>query len=122
MLCRLNDLKASGENSCVTVNSREGGRINVFEERSLNDVLLDASLCAMSMKNIHSLYPPEFTTEVFLKSRTLTHYVNQLSESWGHRSFGRFGSPDRSFVLSSILLAVVSHADFPTITIPNQYP
>jgi hypothetical protein len=30
LLCRLNDLKASGENSCVTVNSREGGRINVF--------------------------------------------------------------------------------------------
>jgi hypothetical protein len=52
MLCRLNDLKASGENSCVTVNSREGERINVFEERSLNDGLVDASLCTMSTRNI----------------------------------------------------------------------
>jgi hypothetical protein len=59
MLCRLNDLKASGENSCVTVNSREGGRINVLEGRSLNDSLLDASLFTMSMKNIRCLYPPE---------------------------------------------------------------
>jgi hypothetical protein len=37
MACRLNELKPSGGNSCVTVNSREGGRINVFGERSLND-------------------------------------------------------------------------------------
>jgi hypothetical protein len=44
MLCRLNDLTTSGGNSCVTVNSREGGRINVVGERSLNDDLLDASL------------------------------------------------------------------------------
>ena len=53
MLCRPNDLIISGENACVTVNSREGGRINVFEERSLNDYLVDASLYSASMRNIH---------------------------------------------------------------------
>jgi hypothetical protein len=51
----LYDLKASGENSCVTVNSREGERINVFEERSLNDDPLDASLCTMSMRDPQAL-------------------------------------------------------------------
>src|ERR1700732_180772 len=35
MVCRVNDLTTSGENSCVTVDSREGGRINVLGERSL---------------------------------------------------------------------------------------
>ena len=39
MFCRLDDLTISGENSYVTVNSREGGRINVLGERSLNDDL-----------------------------------------------------------------------------------
>jgi hypothetical protein len=55
MPCRRYDLKASGENSCVTVNSREGERINVFEERSMNDDLLEPSLCTMSMRDPQAL-------------------------------------------------------------------
>ena len=48
---RLNDLTTSRENSCVTVNSREGGRVNVFRERSLNDVFTRRLiLCYVNMK------------------------------------------------------------------------
>ena len=39
MACRLNDLKASGENSCVTVNSRGAEGSTFLGERSLNDDL-----------------------------------------------------------------------------------
>ena len=53
MVCRVNDLTTSVGNSCITVNSREDGGINVCWERSLIDDLSDASFCTMSTRNIH---------------------------------------------------------------------